>query len=159
MLPVSWAEVMLTTVSRSFQKGTLNLCRSKICKVICCQSWRFEKKSAAQPPWSWTLHAWGLGLSPEWFDHPKSLMDHNFAGSLWPKRLTVPLWKDLDLVVCIAPAQETGKILKIGFDLSKWPYLQRACVIGGCIFFSMAAECRSWLECHETRDVLKKYLT
>ena len=39
---------MLTTESRSFQSGTLNLCRSKGCKVARCQHWMFEKKSATQ---------------------------------------------------------------------------------------------------------------
>ena len=37
-----------------------------------------------------------------------------------------PLWKALDFVVNISPAQETGSFLKIGFTLSKSPNLHRA---------------------------------
>ena len=48
------------------------------------------------------------------------------------QRLTVPLWKDLDSVVNIFSAQETGSILKIGFDLSNWPHLHRAYVVTVC---------------------------
>ena len=34
--------------------------------------------------------------------------------------VSIFLWKDLDPVVNIVSAQETGSILKIGFALSKW---------------------------------------
>ena len=44
--------------------------------------------------------------------------------------------KDLDIVVNIISLQETASILKIGFDLSKWPHLHRAYVIRDCIFFA-----------------------
>ena len=39
---------MLKRVS-SFERGTVGLCRSIGCKVTTCQSWSFEKNSAAQP--------------------------------------------------------------------------------------------------------------
>ena len=38
MLPVSSAESMFTISSRSFQRGTVGLCRLKGCKVTSCQS-------------------------------------------------------------------------------------------------------------------------
>ena len=34
---------------RSFQRGTVVLCRSKSSKVTSCHSWRFEKNSATRP--------------------------------------------------------------------------------------------------------------
>ena len=34
--------------------------------------------------------------------------------------------------------QETGRILKIGFALLKWPHFYSAYVIGVCIVFAMA---------------------
>ena len=43
---------------RSFHRGTLDLCGSKGCKVISCQSWRFEKNSVSQPEWNHLVGAW-----------------------------------------------------------------------------------------------------
>ena len=39
---------------RSFQRGTVGLCRSTGIKVASCQSWRFEKYSATQPNFNQT---------------------------------------------------------------------------------------------------------
>ena len=49
---------------RSFQKGTLGLCKSTGCKVTSCQSWRFEKNSAAQHESRWPgVDSWMMGSS------------------------------------------------------------------------------------------------
>ena len=45
------------------------------------------------------------------------------------QRLTVPLLKDLNLICWLIFFQESRGILKIGFALSKWPYLHRAYVV------------------------------
>ena len=45
------------------------------------------------------------------------------------QRPTVLLWKDLESIVNILSVQETGCILKIDFDLSKWPHFHRAYVV------------------------------
>ena len=42
------------------------------------------------------------------------------------QRLTVPVQKDIDLLVNISSAQETSSILKKGIVLSKWPYFHQA---------------------------------
>ena len=42
------------------------------------------------------------------------------------QRLTVPVQKDIDLIVNISSAQETSSILKKGIVLSKWPYFHQA---------------------------------
>ena len=39
-----------TMRSRSFQWGTVGLCRSKVCKVTSCQSWRSRKKVSRLAP-------------------------------------------------------------------------------------------------------------
>ena len=44
MLPVSWAESMLTSGSRPFQRGTEDLYMSKGFKVTSSQRWRLDKK-------------------------------------------------------------------------------------------------------------------
>ena len=49
ILTVSWAETMLIMGSRSFQRCTVGHYRSKGCKAMSYQSWRFDKKSAAWP--------------------------------------------------------------------------------------------------------------
>ena len=54
------------------------------------------------------------------------------------KKPTVPLYKDLDLVVYIVSIQETASIFRIGFALSKWPHFYGAYFIGVCIFFAKA---------------------
>ena len=71
----------------------MGLCMSKGSQITSWQSWRFEKK----------------------FCHLAGVM------TLQPldlHRLTVHLWKDLELIINIISAQETGSILKIGFALS-----------------------------------------
>ena len=40
---------MVKTGVRSFQRGTVDLSRLNGCKVTTCQSWKFEKYSAAEP--------------------------------------------------------------------------------------------------------------
>ena len=47
-------------------------------------------------------------------------------------RVTVPLWKDLDPVVNMFSAEQTGNILHIGFAFSKWPHFHRAYLVTIC---------------------------
>ena len=63
------------------------------------------------------LASWILGSN-----HSQSLMDSNFA-ALWstdPKFLAV---KDLNPFSTMYKVQEDSRILRMGFDLSKWPHL------------------------------------
>ena len=73
ILLVSWASSMFLKSFRSFQRGTVELCRSKGCKVSSSQSWRFEKNSA-----TWPITHCNPGLIPRQWDHPQSLIDPNF---------------------------------------------------------------------------------
>ena len=53
MLPVSWAEIMLTIGSRSFQRGTMSLFRSKDYHVTSCQTFEddpiFQELNPGRP--------------------------------------------------------------------------------------------------------------
>ena len=115
MLPVSWEETVLISGSRSLQRDTVGLYRLQVCKVTSCQRWRFEKNSAAGQ--SRTTHlqprfeSWTIGSSS------------NFDGPFNLQRLTVTLWKYFDPIVNIFSSQETGRIVKIGYYLLKWPHL------------------------------------
>ena len=83
---------------------------------------------------SWDLQLWQLvTLKP--FDIQNS---------------TVNLWKDLEPVVNILSAQETGFILKISFALSNWPYLHRAYVVTVCRVLSTTAYIKYYFNLHIT---------
>ena len=80
----------------------LRLCWSKGCKDASCQT--FEESNPGHPR-----------LVPLWPSGRNS-----FQTSIFDlQRSTVHLWKDLDPVVNIVSAQETGSLLKIDFALSK----------------------------------------
>ena len=66
-LLVPYIDAKLFKKFRFFQRGTLDLCRTNSCKVMSCQSWRFEKNSAIWPELS--LQAAGLGSSLGWRDY------------------------------------------------------------------------------------------
>ena len=55
MLPFSWAETVLTTTSRSFQRGNVSPCSSKGCKVMVRQSLKMIQLSRT---WSQAAHLW-----------------------------------------------------------------------------------------------------
>ena len=80
VLLFSWAESMLTIRVRSFQRGSMGLYRSKVCKVTTCQSWRMILSS-----WSRTRAArilvW-LWPNGRLFFKPQTLIGCNFA-TLW----------------------------------------------------------------------------
>ena len=80
---------------RSFQRGTVGLCRSTGIKITSCQCWRFEKNSATRPTSNHTSAA------------RVRFTDDRIMLQLWQlvtlqpvdlQRPTVPLWKDLDLL-------------------------------------------------------------
>ena len=130
MLPISLAENMLTTCSRSFCRGTVGVCKGLQSYKL--QSWRFIKKSA-----SWLELNYTRAVRVR-VPHELIILKVSRAITLLPfdlHRLKVPIWKDLDPVNNIISAQITGSILKICFFLSKWPYFYRAYIIGGYIFF------------------------
>ena len=93
-LPLSWADTMLTTRSRSFQRGTVSLCRSKGWKVVVRQSLRIIQLSWA---WTWAAHVWfNTGQAAECF----SYLQLSQLVTLQPfdlQRLKVHLLKDLNL--------------------------------------------------------------
>ena len=68
-----WASDMLGTRFKSFQRGTINLCRLGSCKLMGRQSWGFEKiyyvgQSLGRP-----------GLIPYCCDDPKTLTFRSFV--------------------------------------------------------------------------------
>ena len=79
---------------RSFQRGTVGLCRSNSCRVMSCQSWRFEKNSAARPESNHKRAARarlpdGKIISKVWWTTTLQPFDL--------QRPTIPLRKDLNL--------------------------------------------------------------
>ena len=114
---------MLTTRVRSFQRGTLGLCRSKDCKVTTCQSWRMILSSGNRTRAAHVLFE--VGRMAEFFSnlHLWQLVTLHPFGLQSPKS---HFWKDLDLVVNIVSVNKTDSISKFGFVLSNWPYLHRA---------------------------------
>ena len=56
---------------KSFQKGTVGLCRSTGCKVKSCQSWRCEKNSADRPELNYSKLAQGRLLSAVYLNYKK----------------------------------------------------------------------------------------
>ena len=111
---------------RSLHRAIVNLCWSKGCKVTVCQTSRLILLSMSR---TWVARLWfDYGWAAEFFSNLKLWQ---FV-TLQPFDLqtpTVPLWKDLEPVVNILSAQETRSILKIGFALSKVPYLHSAYVV------------------------------
>ena len=93
MLQVSWAESILIKGPRSFQRGSLSFCRSKGVKVG-----DFEKNSVAQPQ-SNHMRASQVRVPGTLHLQPFSI-----------QKVTVPLWKDLDLVINISSVQDTDSI-------------------------------------------------
>ena len=92
-MSVSWAEIMSTTGSISFQRGTTDVCGSKKCKFTYCQSWRFEKNSA-----SWLESNHTCAAQVQDLDNLIILKDW-LTLTFLPfdlQRLAVPLWKDVD---------------------------------------------------------------
>ena len=122
---------MFLKIFRSFQRGTVGLCRSKRCKITSCQSWRSQERSASRPrPQSASLP----GFEPRSrSNHSQSLMAGNFA-ALWPTDPKFLALKDLNPFKIVSKVQKTSSILRVGFALSKWPHLHRAYVVGGCLF-------------------------
>ena len=130
-MPVSWAECMLTTRLRSFQRETVISVGQKAAKL-----------RSVKCPWLKAgLHANGLTPAGQ----------QNFFSSLqlWqlltllpfdPQRPKISLWKDLILepVANIVSNQETGSFLKIVFAISKLPCFHSALSYGICIFFATA---------------------
>ena len=111
---------------RSFQRGTVGLCRSTGVKVTSCQSWRFEKNSANWPTSNHT------SASQVWFLDDKIILQLWRFVTLQPvdlQRPTVPLWKDIDLVIKLFSAQGFGSILDVHFVLTKRSYLQRVYLV------------------------------
>ena len=114
---------------KSFQNGTLIVCRSTGCKVTSCQSWRFEKNSAARLESNHTC-----AVQVPVLDN-LIILKISWTVTLQPfdlQRLTLPFWKDLDPIGNKVSAQETGSILKISFALSISPHLLRAYSVPVC---------------------------
>ena len=131
---------MLLTGFRSFQRGTVNLFRSKGCKAVVSRSLRMIPSSGnrIQAARMWCSVGWATD-----FFYDSQLWRLAALQSLDLLRSTVPLWKDLKPVVNILLAQRGGNILKIGFALSNWPYLDSSCLLGGWfVLFSIVL----WLE-------------
>ena len=120
---------------RSFQRGTVGLCRSTGCKDTSCQSWRSEKNPAALPTSNHTSAARVR------FPDDRIILQLWQPVTLQPVDLqtpTVPLWKYLNLLKNSSSTEKTKRIFNTSYALSKWPTLHRAYVISGCIFFWLA---------------------
>ena len=79
---------------RSFQRGTVGLCRSIGVKIARCQSWRFKKNLATRPTSNHTSAARVR------FPDDGIILQFLQLATLQPvdlQRPTVPLWKDLNL--------------------------------------------------------------
>ena len=110
--------------SRSFHRGIVDLCRSKGCKVVVCQTLKMILLSGSQTP-----------ASLEWSDSGR--MAEFFSNlQLWqlitlqpfePQRPTVPLWKYLNLLKTYFWLK-TGRIFKMPsfFSFKHRPYFVRA---------------------------------
>jgi len=115
---------------RSFQRGTVGLCKSKCCKVAEHQILRMILSYRTETPvwcvvgWAWQSFSLNLQL---W----QLITFHLFYKQ---RPTTIPLWKDIILFKIILSTHKIGSILKIGFALSKWPHLHRTYVVGGCLF-------------------------
>ena len=101
------------------------VCRSKDCKVTGHQTWWFDPG----PPR--TRADWfecGRGLMADFFVRPQTLTTGNFE-AIWPQDLKFSAIKDLNRLKKYAKYQEASSILRVSFDLSKWPHLHRAYVV------------------------------
>ena len=79
-MSVFWEEIILPTRSKSFQRGTVGLCKSKGCKVTRFHVWRFEKEFYCL---AWVKpHSCSLDSTSGQLDCLQSLMDHNFVAFL-----------------------------------------------------------------------------
>ena len=79
---------------RSFQRGTVDLCRSTGSKVTSCQSWRMILSSGNRTR---AAHLWfEVGRKAEFFSNLQ-LWQLVILTPLDQQRPTVPLWKDLNL--------------------------------------------------------------
>ena len=97
---------------RSFQRGTVGLCRSTGFKITSCQSWRMilSSRNPTQAALVWFDSGRGqtLTLTPVDLQRP-----------------TVPLWKDLNHLNIIISIQRTRWIFNVVFD-----HLHRAYLLG-----------------------------
>ena len=67
--PVSWAETFLKVEQRSFQRGTVSLCRSKDCKITVL--------------WGWSNHSGWATRHPSFFISKKVELEWTRPNSSW----------------------------------------------------------------------------
>ena len=80
---------MLTTGSRSFQRGTVGSVHQRAPKLPAVKVGGLIKSSAMRPESNQTSAAWVW--VPDDFDHPQCLMDCNFAALLPKETHMIPL--------------------------------------------------------------------
>ena len=120
---------------RSFQRGTVGLCKSNGCKFLSCQSWRFERNSATRPISSQCdrpgFHSGTIGSSSN-FDNLQisSQLTHRDPEHLFGK-ISISLTNSILI-------ESAKRIFNTSYALSKRPHLHRAYVIGGCILIWLA---------------------
>ena len=92
---VLWVEFDTSRRLRSFQRGTVGLCRSTGCKVTSCQSWRMFLSSGNR---TWAALEWfKAGQMAEFFSNLQ-LWQLVILMPVDLQRPTVPLWEDLNLL-------------------------------------------------------------
>ena len=118
MLPGSTKCIVLLRSFRSFQRGTASLCRSKGCKVVSGKLEIWKKFCCST---HCRLFVNGLGSIPGRWDHPQSLINNNIAAP-WPRKTCSTSVERPKPYSNILSVYETGRIFRIGFDLSMWSY-------------------------------------
>ena len=119
----SWSENMLMRGFKSFQRGTVDLCRSKGCKVKVHQTLRMILLSKYQ---TLAAHVRCLVGRVAGFYSSLQLWQLVTLESFDLQRCTVPLRKDLIPIVNMLSAQESDIILNICLVLPQRPHLHRS---------------------------------
>ena len=97
---------------RSFQRGTVGLCRSTGCKVTSCQSWKFEKNSATQPTPDYRGSTWAGGRI---FCQTSNFDSLYLCSKLTYRDSQYLFGKIATSLTCIVSIQSSSRILNTGF--------------------------------------------
>ena len=131
----SWTSYIVLKGFRSFNAENLGSVGQRAAKLQAIKLWEWLNRDRGPNPSR--LADWGRGRLADFFLRPPTLTASNFA-ALWPTEPIFTAFKVLILFSTVSKDQKASSILKVGFDLSKWPYFHSAYVIGVCIFFVMA---------------------
>ena len=123
MLLASWNLHTVLKGFRSFNAKNLKSFGQMVSKLPVVKVEGLTKKSAIRP-WPHSDQSARVRGGPG-SNHSQTLMAGKFV-ALWPTDPTFSALKDLNLFKNVSKVQEANSILRVGFALSKWPYLHRA---------------------------------